>query len=160
LGGTQFNSLSTPAGTTGSLIYSGSNVLLDLISGLGQLPGLNVNQHNVATALDAVFNAIGNSGGLGAIFTGNISQNLTQAAGETATGSQQTTFDAMNLFMSALTDPFIAGRGDPVSWSSGAPPFAEEDDSASLRGERQAAFEERARCLRRALSQGAAARHL
>jgi autotransporter-associated beta strand protein len=133
LGGTQFNglNLTAPTGITGSLIYSGNNVLLDLISGLGQLPGLNINQHNVAAALDTVFNTIGNSGGLGAIFTGNIPQNLTQAAGETATGSQQTTFDAMNLFMSALTDPFIAGRGDPVSSSSRAPPFAEEDDSAN-----------------------------
>ena len=31
---------------------------------------------------------------------------LTQASGETATGSQQTTFDAMNLFMGVMTDPF------------------------------------------------------
>ena len=37
---------------------------------------------------------------------------LTQASGELATGSQQTTFDAMNQFMGLLTDPFIAGRGD------------------------------------------------
>ena len=37
---------------------------------------------------------------------------LTQASGELATGSQQTTFDAMNLFMGLMTDPFIAGRGD------------------------------------------------
>jgi uncharacterized protein with beta-barrel porin domain len=34
----------------------------------------------------------------------------------------------MNLFMSLFTDPFIAGRGDPVSSSSAAPGFAEEDD--------------------------------
>jgi len=56
---------------------------------------------------------------------------LTQLSGETATGSQQTTFDAMTQFMGLLTDPFIAGRGDGVSSSSGAPPFAEEDDSAN-----------------------------
>ena len=37
---------------------------------------------------------------------------LTQASGETATGSQQTTFNAMSQFMGVMTDPFIAGRGD------------------------------------------------
>jgi uncharacterized protein with beta-barrel porin domain len=37
----------------------------------------------------------------------------------------------MNMFMGVLTDPFIAGRGDGVTSSTGAPPFAEEDDSAS-----------------------------
>ena len=115
LGGTQFNGLITPAGTTGSLIYSGNNALLNLASGLGQIAGLNVTQHNVATALDSVFNASGNTGGLGAIFAGNIPQNLTQVSGETATGSQQTTFNAMNQFMGVLTDPFIDGRGDGVS---------------------------------------------
>ncbi|MBV9564928.1 MAG: autotransporter outer membrane beta-barrel domain-containing protein, partial [Bradyrhizobium sp.] len=34
----------------------------------------------------------------------------TQASGELATGSQQATFDAMNLFMKTLLDPFVAGR--------------------------------------------------
>ena len=34
---------------------------------------------------------------------------LTQISGETATGSQQTTFDAMGLFLGLLTDPFVAG---------------------------------------------------
>jgi autotransporter-associated beta strand protein len=141
LGGTQFNGLTTPAGIAGSLIYSGNNVLLNLISGLGQLPGLNINQHNVATALDTAFNAIGNSGGLGAIFTGNIPQNLTQAAGETATGTQQTTFNAMGLFMGVMTDPFIGCRSDPVARSTGAPQFAEENAScgnARIRSERDA----------------------
>ncbi|MDI1263640.1 MAG: autotransporter outer membrane beta-barrel domain-containing protein, partial [bacterium] len=45
---------------------------------------------------------------------------LTQISGETATGSQQATFDAMGMFMGAMTDPFIAGRGDPFS-AGGAP---------------------------------------
>jgi uncharacterized protein with beta-barrel porin domain len=131
LGGTQFNALTTPAGTTGSLIYSGGNVQLNLASGLGQLPGLNVNQHNVAAALDSVFNASGNTGGLGAIFVGNIAQNLTQVSGETATGTQQTTFDAMTQFLGVMTDPFIGGRGDGATGGAGATPFAEEDSSTS-----------------------------
>jgi uncharacterized protein with beta-barrel porin domain len=40
---------------------------------------------------------------------------LTQASGEIATGSQQATFDAMNLFMGVLTDPFAAGRDTPAA---------------------------------------------
>jgi uncharacterized protein with beta-barrel porin domain len=126
LGGSQFNALTTPNGIAGSLIYSGNNVLLNLASGLGQLPGLNINQRNVAAALDTAFNAIGNSGGLGAIFLGNIPQNLTQASGEVATGTQQTTFDAMNLFLGVLTDPFTAGRGGAAP---GAMPFADDGDA-------------------------------
>jgi uncharacterized protein with beta-barrel porin domain len=134
LGGTQFNglNLTAPTGIAGSLIYSGNNVLLNLTSGLSQLPGLNINQHNVATALDAAFNAPGTqTGALGAIFVGNIPQNLTQASGETATGSQQTTFDAMNLFLGVLTDPLIGGRGDSINTGTGATPFAEEFDATN-----------------------------
>jgi uncharacterized protein with beta-barrel porin domain len=128
LNGTTFDSLATPSGIGGSLSYTANNVLLTLSSQLGQTPGLNTNQHNVATALDTAFNGGGNSGGLGAIFAGNIPQNLTQASGELATGSQQTTFDAMNLFMGVISDPFTAGRGGA---GPGATPFADERDGSN-----------------------------
>jgi uncharacterized protein with beta-barrel porin domain len=131
LSGTTFGSLATPSGIGGTLSYTANDVLLTLSSQLGQVAGLNTNQRAVATALDAAFNAVGQTGALGAIFAGNIKQNLTQASGEVATGSQQTTFDAMSLFMGLLTDPFIAGRGDGVTSSTGASPFAEENDSAN-----------------------------
>ncbi|MEA2812654.1 MAG: hypothetical protein QOI93_351, partial [Rhodospirillaceae bacterium] len=39
-------------------------MLLTLSSQLGQVAGLNTNQHAVATALDTAFNAGGNSGAL------------------------------------------------------------------------------------------------
>jgi autotransporter-associated beta strand protein len=130
-GPTPFDSLVTPTGINGSLGYTTTDVNLTLLSALGQLPGLNVNQHNVANALDAAFNAIGNSGGLGAIFNGNIPFNLSQASGETSTGSQQSTFNAMNMFMGLLTDPFIDGRGGSNPSSGGASGFAEEGDAAS-----------------------------
>jgi autotransporter-associated beta strand protein len=130
-GPTQFSSLVTPAGINGSLSYTLTEVNLMLLSALGQLPGLNVNQHNVANALDTVFNASGTSGALGAIFNGNIPFNLSQASGETATGSQQATFNAMDLFLGLLTDPFIDGRGGSNPSSGGAPGFAAEGDSAS-----------------------------
>ena len=37
----------------------------------------------------------------------------------------------MTQFMGLLTDPFIAGRGDPLASSSGASPYADEDGSLS-----------------------------
>jgi uncharacterized protein with beta-barrel porin domain len=122
LNGTRFDGLATPVGIAGSLAYTSNVVMLNLTSALGQIAGLNINQRAVGAGLDAAFNAQGsNSGLLGAIFSGNIPQNLTQASGETATGSQQTTFDAMNQFMGVMTDPFVAGRGDGFGASGGAP---------------------------------------
>jgi uncharacterized protein with beta-barrel porin domain len=52
---------------------------------------------------------------------------LTQVSGESATASQQNTFDAMNQFINLLTDPFISGRGDPVS--AGGNPTGYANDS-------------------------------
>jgi uncharacterized protein with beta-barrel porin domain len=51
---------------------------------------------------------------------------LTQLSGETATGVQQTTFDAVTQFMGVMTDPFTAGRGEPS-----APAFAEKSDETN-----------------------------
>ena len=67
---------------------------------------------------------------------------LTQASGETATGTQQTTFDAMTLFMGLMTDPFIAGRGDILS-RLGATPFADESGAPAMHREPQAQRPER-----------------
>jgi autotransporter-associated beta strand protein len=124
-GATRFDSLVTPTGINGVLSYTTTDVNLTLMSALGQLSGLNINQRNVANALDGAFNSGGISGALGAIFNGNVPLNLTQVSGETATGSQQATFDAMNLFLSLMTDPFVTGRSG-VGGSTGATPFADE----------------------------------
>jgi uncharacterized protein with beta-barrel porin domain len=128
LNGTRFGGLATPVGITGSLMYSATTVTLSLSSGLGQIAGLNTNQRNVGSALDTAFNAAGGNGGpQGAVFVGNVPQNLTQVSGETATGTQQTTFDAMNLFMGVMTDPFIAGRGDSINAGGNPSGYAEQD---------------------------------
>ena len=37
----------------------------------------------------------------------------------------------MNMFLGLLTDPFIAGRADPISGAAGVLPFAEDNDSAN-----------------------------
>ena len=124
LAGTQFSALTTPTGIDGSLIYSGNSVLLTLTSAIAQAAGLNTNQRQIGAAFDAAFNTAGTSGPAGAIFTGNIAQNLTQASGETATGSQQATFNAMSQFVTMLLDPFIGERGSAPGL--GATAYADE----------------------------------
>jgi uncharacterized protein with beta-barrel porin domain len=111
-----------------ALSYDATHAFLDLILNFGLPTSLNGNQQSVGNALTNFFNT---NGSIPMIFGALSPAGLTQAAGETATGSQQTSINAMNQFMGLLTDPFIAGRGDPVSSSSGPPPFAEEDDAAN-----------------------------
>jgi autotransporter-associated beta strand protein len=119
-----------PANFSASLSYDAHDVFLNLTLNFIPPPngGLNQNQQNVANAIVGFFNS---NGGIPLVFGGLTPAGLTQASGEVATGTQQTTFDAMNLFMGLLTDPFIAGRGDGVTGGAGAPPFAEEDDAAN-----------------------------
>jgi len=129
-------SSNAPVNFQTTLSYDANNAYLNLTAALGALQGLNINQQNVANSINGFFNGGGTlPPGFVHLFGltgGNLSTALTQASGETATGTQQTTFDAMNLFMGLLTDPFVAGRGDGVSASSGAPAqFAETNDGAS-----------------------------
>jgi uncharacterized protein with beta-barrel porin domain len=107
-----------PQGASDSLSYNADNVFLNLKAGFTNFTGLNVNQQNVANALTNFFNA---TGGIPAAFFGLSPSGLTQVSGELGTGAQQTTFDAMNLFMGLLTDPFVAGRGDGGTTGANAP---------------------------------------
>lgn len=102
-----------------NLSYDSNNVYLNLTLGYGATSPLNVNQSGVAKTLVNFFNA---NGGISAAFANLSPSGLTQASGESATGSQQTTFNAMNLFMSLLTDVFSSGRND----MPGASPYADE----------------------------------
>ena len=129
LNGTTFSSLTLPAGIVGSLGYTANAVTLTMNSSLGQINGLNVNQKSVANALDSAFNGGAATGTLSAIFNGNVAQNLQQAAGESATGAQQTTFNAMSQFMGVMTDPNLDGRGAPAV-PVGASQYAADDGDA------------------------------
>jgi autotransporter-associated beta strand protein len=128
-----FASLSTvgePLNFVSNLSYTNTSVVLNFTAALGAGAGLNINQQNLANSLNSFFN---NGGTLPPGFVtlfglsgGNLANALTQVSGETATGSQQATFEAMNLFMGLLTDPFLAGRGDGVNAGTGASPFADQ----------------------------------
>jgi autotransporter-associated beta strand protein len=140
-GGTTFSGVSgnLPAGFGASLSYTTTDVFLNLTSGLS-IGGLNRNQQSVANAINTFFN---NGGALPPAFVtlfglsgASLGNALTQASGELATGSQQTTFDAMNLFLGLLTDPFMnrsGGAGSPP----GASGYAEEGDASAYAATRK-----------------------
>jgi autotransporter-associated beta strand protein/T5SS/PEP-CTERM-associated repeat protein len=128
-----FNALTTtnlPANFTASLSYTATDAILNLTAALGGLTALgvpnaasgagafacafNVNQCNVANALNAFFN---NGGTLPPAFasifglTGvNLGNALTLLSGEAATGGQQAAFQLTNQFLGVMLDPFVDGR--------------------------------------------------
>jgi uncharacterized protein with beta-barrel porin domain len=98
------------------------------------VPGLGTNQ----TALGNALNGAAQSGGLGGpIFnvllnttsTTGYNLALNQLSGEAATGTQQSTFDAMNIFMGTMLDPF--NRGTTSAPGSGANGYASEGDASA-----------------------------
>jgi uncharacterized protein with beta-barrel porin domain len=103
-----------------TLSYDTTHAYLNLIlSFTTPAPGgLNGNQNNVANALTNFFNS---TGGIPAAFFSLNAGGLSQVSGESATGSQATTFNAMNQFMGVMTDPFIDGRGDGGTPNASAP---------------------------------------
>ncbi len=117
-----------PAGVTESLSYVGNDVELNLTAQLGLVvTGLNINQQNVAGALNNFFN---NGGALPPGFVslfglagGNLGAALSGLSGEAATGAQQGAFQLMTEFLGLLTDPFVEGRAS----RGGAIGFAAED---------------------------------
>jgi autotransporter-associated beta strand protein len=112
-----------PGDLVATLSYDPNHVYLNFGLDFGQ--GLNVNQRNVANTLTNFFNL---NGGIPFVFGTLTPGGLTQVSGELATGSQQATFDAMNIFIGLLTDPFVAGRSSGVSASGGTPSYAEQGD--------------------------------
>ena len=128
----------------GTLTYDTNDVFLAITqSALGSVGGLNLNQQRVANAIDGFFNG---GGALPAGFVNLLGQSgaplanaLTQLSGETATGSQQTTFNAMNQFMGVMTDPFMNRTGSPGT-SQRASGYAEEALGYANGGKKTDAF--------------------
>jgi uncharacterized protein with beta-barrel porin domain len=98
-------------------------------------PGLNNNQTSLGNALNGAGHADGLGGPVfnfllnGVTSAQGYSLALTQLTGETATGSQQTTFDAMNLFVGTMLDPF--NRGTTSAPGGGASGYAPEGDASA-----------------------------
>ncbi|UZE51073.1 hypothetical protein ONR75_10900 [Rhodopseudomonas sp. P2A-2r] len=120
--GTQVNT-NLPANFTSSLVTDATHAYLNLT--LRYLPptpdsgfnALTVNQQQVANTLVNYFNR---TGGIPLAFGALTATGLTQVSGQTATGAQQTAFDATTQFMGLMTDPLAAGRD-----ASGVSSFAD-----------------------------------
>ncbi|MCA6120409.1 autotransporter domain-containing protein [Bradyrhizobium sp. WSM 1704] len=142
-----------PSGFTPSLSYDASNAYLNLT--LSFTPpcfgsGLNLNQQAVANTLVNFFNS---TGGIPMVYGTLTPAGLTEASGEGATAAQQTTFKAMDLFLGLITDPFVAGRGDPVGAGSNPSAFTDEDVLAyAARGGSRSERDARAAMYRKAPS--------
>ena len=113
-----------PANLHPVLAYDSTHAYLNLVLNFGIPSNTNANQRSVGDGLTNFFNA---TGGIPTVFSALSLGGLTQASGESATGTQQTTFNAMNQFMGVMTDPSIAGREDPAS-PAGASQFADDSD--------------------------------
>ncbi len=117
-----------PGNAHPELHYDATHIYLDLVVAFIAPPGgLNRNQQNAGDAIVGYFNR---NGGIPFVFSALNAAGLTQVSGETATSSQQTTFDAMSQFLGVITDPFFGGRGNPGA-SSPATGFAGEDERLS-----------------------------
>ena len=117
-----FATLSTtnlPANFSANLSYSATDAFLNLTAALGESPsaqpsgGLNVNQQNVATALNNFFN----DGAMPANFvnvfglTGSsLGSGLMQLDGEVAADSEFAAFQMTTEFLNLMLDPFVDGR--------------------------------------------------
>jgi autotransporter-associated beta strand protein len=110
-----------------SLSYTPNSVVLNEQLNYNALGALNTNQQIVGNVLANFFNS---NGVIPAAFAGLTPSGLSQVAGEAATGSQQTTFQAMTQFITALLDPFIDGRGGSGTQPTAASPYAEEGANA------------------------------
>jgi fibronectin-binding autotransporter adhesin len=131
LGGSSFHSevnTDLPAHFAPSLTYDANNVYLDMAMSVA---GLTVNQRDVSTTLVDYFYR---NGQIPVAFGRLDPAGLTQASGELATGVQQTTIDAMTMFMGTMTDPFMAGRaGMGMSGNAAAMAYASTvDDSGRV----------------------------
>jgi uncharacterized protein with beta-barrel porin domain len=134
LGGTTFDGfISTMPGLTATLTYTPTDVLLAFNANLGVGGNLNINQQNVANALNNFFN---NGGALTAGFlpvfnlTGaNLQNALTQLSGEANVDGEATTFQQMTQFLSLMLDPFVAGRNGIGGGGGGALGFAPEQEA-------------------------------
>jgi uncharacterized protein with beta-barrel porin domain len=137
LGGTTFDSLTVAPGFTGTLTYTPTDVLLALnanLGGAGSGANLNINQQNVANALNNFFNAGGAlPEGFLPVFNlsgGNLQNALTQLSGEANVDGQAVTFQQMTQFLSLMLDPFVFGRnGVGGGGTSGALGFAPEQEA-------------------------------
>jgi uncharacterized protein with beta-barrel porin domain len=137
-GGATNNGLALLASPTlqAQLVFPNATDVVVMSTGINFVtPGLNNNQTSLGNALNGAGHADGLGGpvfnfllnGITSVPAYNLA--LTQLTGEVATGSQQTTFDAMNLFMGTMLDP--SSRGGASTPGGGVSGYASEGDASA-----------------------------
>jgi uncharacterized protein with beta-barrel porin domain len=149
LGPWQQTVLSAAGGTTNSglallaspvlqaqLVFPNATDVVVKSAGINFLtPGLNNNQTSLANAFNGAAQTVGLGGPVfnfllnGVTSVPGYSLALNQLSGEAATGTQQTTFDAMNTFMGAMLDPFNRGTASAPGGSVSG--YASEGDASA-----------------------------
>ena len=162
LGGTTFAGVANsnlPQGASDNLSYDANNVYLNLKAGFTTYTGLNVNQQNVANALNNVFNSGGTlppafAGLFG--LTAAIWRMHSQLDGEAATGAERAAFQLTNEFLNLMLDPFVNGRANVGGVGGGAIGFAPEEQASCRKMWRSLMprFSTRRRCCSRLSSAG------
>jgi hypothetical protein len=124
LNGTTFSGLATtglPSDARPSLAYTPDDVLLNLIVSI-PTTGLNLNQQNVANAINNFLNSGGSTPpeftSLFNLTGASLANALTQLDGEDATGAEHAAIELTNEFLSLMLDPFVYGRGGIASGGS------------------------------------------
>jgi uncharacterized protein with beta-barrel porin domain len=137
-GGTTTNGLALLASPAlqAQLVYPNATDVVVKSTGLNfVVPGLNNNQTSLANALNGAAHADGLGGPVfnlllnGVTSVAGYNVVLNQITGEAATGTQQTTLDAMNMFMGTMTDP--SNRGPASTPGGGASGYASESDASA-----------------------------
>jgi autotransporter-associated beta strand protein len=105
------NNTSLPSNVGAALSYDANNAYLVLTLNYAVAAGnLNSNQQNVSNALENYFNT---TGGIPGAFASLSANGLSQASGESGTGTQQSGFNATGQFMNAVFgNAFFGGAGD------------------------------------------------
>jgi autotransporter-associated beta strand protein len=136
LNGTMFSGLTStnlPLNFIDSLSYTANDVFLNLTAALGTGTTLNVNQRNVANAVNNFFNSGGPLppafGSLFGLTGANLHNALGQNSGEAATGAQKVAFQFTDQFLNLMLDPFVDGRSGIGGTDHPPLGFAPEDET-------------------------------
>jgi autotransporter-associated beta strand protein len=122
-----------PPNFSDALSYDTTHAYLNLRLNFGIPSNLSGNQQAVGNALTNFFNS---TGGIPLIYSALTAAGLTQASGESATGSQQTTFQAMGQFMGLLTDP-LTSHGGGINGATSAPGYADEEGASAYAAQKR-----------------------
>jgi uncharacterized protein with beta-barrel porin domain len=101
-----------------------------------QLNGANVNQNNVANAVNTFLNNGGDSNliaGLFGLTDAQLNAEMSLLSGENSTGAQTTAFQSMDAFLGLLLNPYNLGRTDSIGMTPGGGTLGYAEETSKRR---------------------------